>query len=128
MSLLHEHLAQVRQAVSAFSGILVEEYWEQLLTATRANLRIRLRFADHSLLEISEALAVEGGSVTWLCYRYHWQHATGHLILRYDNAPHHPEVGTFPHHKHLRETVVASQRPALPDLLTEIQHHLCKSE
>jgi len=22
-------------------------------------------------------------------------------ILRYDNAPHHPEIATFPHHKHV---------------------------
>lgn len=128
MSPLHDHLAHVRQAISTFPGIHVEEYWEQLLTATRANLRIRLHLADNSLLEISEALAVEGARLTWLSYRYHWQDTTGHLILRYDNAPHHPEVGTFPHHKHLRETVVASQRPALPDLLVEIQHHRFESE
>ncbi len=126
MSPLRDYLAQVQQAISTFPGIQVEEYWEQLLTVTRANLRIRLHLADNSLLEISEALAVEGGRLTWLSYRYHWQDATGNLILRYDNAPHHPEVGTFPHHKHLRETVVASQRPALPDLFVEIQHLLSR--
>lgn len=128
MSPLHDYLAHVQQVISAFPGIHVEEYWEQLLTATRSNLRIRLHFADNSLLEISEALAVEGAKLTWLSYRYHWQDTTGHLILRYDNAPHHPEVGTFPHHTHLRETVVASQRPALPDLLAKIQRHLFKPE
>lgn len=128
MSPLHDHLAHVRQAIRTFPGIHVEEYWEQLLTATRANLRIRLHLVDNSLLEISEALAVEGARLIWLSYRYHWQDTTGHLILRYDNAPHHPEVGTFPHHKHLRETVVASQRPALPDLLVEIRHYRFTSE
>ena len=126
MSPLRDYLAQIQQAISTFPGIQVEEYWEQLLTATRANLRIRLHLADNSLLEISEALAVEGGRLTWLSYRYHWQAATGNLILRYDDAPHHPEVETFPHHKHLRETVVASQRPALPDLFVEIQHYLSR--
>ena len=90
MSPLRDYLAQVQQAISTFPGVQVEEYWEQLLTVTRANLRIRLHLAGNSLLEISEALAVEGGRLA------------GHLILRYDNAPHHPEVGTFPHHKHLR--------------------------
>lgn len=91
MSPLRDYLAQIQQAISTFPGVQVEEYWEQLLTATRANLRIRLHLADNSLLEISEALAVEGGRLAWL-----------NLILRYDNAPHHPEVETFPHHKHLR--------------------------
>jgi hypothetical protein len=128
MSPLRDYLAQVQHAISTFPEIQVEEYWEQLLTVTRANLRIKLHLADNSLLEVSEALAVEGSSLTWLSYRYHWQDTTGHLILRYDNAPHHPEVGTFPHHKHLRETVVAAQRPALPDLFVEIQRHLFKPE
>lgn len=71
MSPLHDYLAHVQQVISTFPGIQVEEYWEQLLTATRANLRIRLHLADNSLLEISEALAVEGGRLTWLSYRYH---------------------------------------------------------
>ena len=126
MSPIHDYLTQIQQSISAFPGAQVEEYWEQLLTATRANLRIRLHLVDNSFLEISEALAVEEGRVAWLSYRYHWQDATGRLVLRYDDAPHHPEIETFPHHKHLREAVVAAQRPALPDLLAEIQHLLSK--
>jgi hypothetical protein len=59
MSPLRDYLAQIQQAISAFPGVLVEEYWEQLLTATRANLRIRLHLADNSLLEISEALQLQ---------------------------------------------------------------------
>lgn len=86
MSPLHDYLAHVQQVISTFPGIHVEEYREQLLTATRATLRIRLHLVDNSLLEISEALAVEGSRLTWLSYRYHWQDTTGHLILRYDNT------------------------------------------
>ena len=33
-------------------------------------------------------------------YAYHWQRANGELIARWDNAPHHPQLSTFPHHKH----------------------------
>ncbi|CBE68853.1 conserved protein of unknown function [Candidatus Methylomirabilis oxygeniifera] len=50
MSPLHDYLAQVQQAISALPWIQIEEYWAQLLTATRANLRIRLQLADNSLL------------------------------------------------------------------------------
>jgi hypothetical protein len=42
------------------------------------------------------------------------------LIFRYDNAPHHREVGTFPHHKHEQDQVSASQEPTLFDVLFEI--------
>jgi hypothetical protein len=41
-------------------------------------------------------------------------------IFRYDNAPHHSEIKTFPHHKHEKEEVKASNEPSLYDVLTEI--------
>lgn len=33
-------------------------------------------------------------------YRYHLQSPKGDLISRWDNAPHHPTVATFPNHLH----------------------------
>jgi uncharacterized protein DUF6516 len=124
MTPLQHYLLEVRQAVRNLPGAQVERYQEQHLSVTRANLRIRLRLTDHSLLEISEALVLREETLTWLSYRYHWQDADAHLIFRYDDTPHHPEVDTFPHHQHVAGMVMASQRPSLPHLLTEIQRRL----
>lgn len=33
-------------------------------------------------------------------YRYHLQSADGEMIVRWDNAPHHRGVSTFPNHLH----------------------------
>lgn len=33
-------------------------------------------------------------------YRYHLQTSSGELVSRWDNAPHHPTVPTFPDHRH----------------------------
>ncbi len=126
MSPIHNYLQQVREAIETFPGAQVERYRAELLTASRANLRIRLRLPDDSFLEISEALVVQEGTLSWLSYRYHWQDARGRLILRYDNAPHHPEVKNFSHHKHVEETVAPSERPALLGLLAEIRHLLAQ--
>ncbi len=73
MTAVSDYFEQIRQAVKAFAGAQVERYQEQLLTATRANLRIRLRLPDNSFLEISEALTVEEEDLSWLSYRYHLQ-------------------------------------------------------
>ena len=35
-------------------------------------------------------------------YSYHWQDKNQNLILRWDNAPHHNGISTFPHHKHIK--------------------------
>jgi len=48
------------------------------------------------------------------------------VILRYDNAPHHPEVDSFPGHKHVEDTVMPSGRPTLPDFFAEVQRLLAK--
>jgi hypothetical protein len=71
VSPLYTYLQQVRQAIETFPGARVERYRAELLTASRANLRIRLRLPDNSSLEISEALVVQEGTLTWLSYRYH---------------------------------------------------------
>ena len=34
-------------------------------------------------------------------YAYHWENSKGTLICRWDNAPHWPEISTFPNHIHL---------------------------
>lgn len=36
-------------------------------------------------------------------YSYHWQQKNTECIVRWDNAPHHQETATFPHHKHCGE-------------------------
>lgn len=41
-------------------------------------------------------------------------------ILRYDNAPHHTEIQTFPHHKHLKDEVQSLENFQLGDFLQEV--------
>jgi len=47
--------------------------------------------------------------------------------LIYDNVPHHPEIKTHPHHKHIRDSVVATQPPDLGEVLREIDAVLYKT-
>lgn len=54
-------------------------------------------------------------------YSYHWQDREKKTILRWDNAPHHPEVKTFPHHLHEEESVKESGEITLAEVLGEIE-------
>ena len=121
MTNIRDYLTQVRQAIEAMPNLNVEKYFEQIFTDTRCNLRIRLRFEDNSLLEISEAVTLTAGVLNWLSYRYHYQIASGNLIFRYDNAHHHPELCTYPDHKHTEVAVVDSTHPTIEEVLKEIQ-------
>jgi len=117
---LTEYFAEIFQLTQSLVGVHVERYEEQLLSATRGNLRLRLRFADQAWLEMSEAVLCTAGMLQWLSYRYHYQEPSG-LVLRYDNAPHHPEVVTHPDHKHVGDDVLASSHPTIAQVWLEVQ-------
>ncbi|MGA9349010.1 MAG: DUF6516 family protein [Anaerolineae bacterium] len=63
-------------------------------------LRYRLTLRDGGLLEMFERFQVVGGRLQVTKYSFHWQDADGQLRKRWDNAAHHPEVPTRPHHVH----------------------------
>lgn len=55
--------------------------------------KLRIKFIDNSFLDVW--LSLDGD------YSYHWEHrAQRGLIHRWDNAPDHPELRTFPRHFH----------------------------
>jgi len=53
-------------------------------------------------------------------YAYHVSKGT-QLIIRWDNAPHHRQVNTFPHHKHVKEDILASKEMSIEDILEELE-------
>ena len=115
---LERYFAAIEVAVSQLPAY-AENYVEEILTSERANLRIRLRFQNGSLLEINEAIIVEDDALKTLGYRYHFQRAGNELVFRYDNTPHFPDLPSFPHHKHLRNAVAAASKPDLLDVMQE---------
>jgi hypothetical protein len=84
----------------------------------------RLRFWDGSLLEFTETLTEQGVVLIKTDYAYHYQDIDDNLVFRYDNAPHHPEVSTHPHHKHTPIGIEAATPPHLNEVLHEIDQYL----
>lgn len=62
--------------------------------------RYRIHLTDGGIIETSERVVEIRGTLEITKYRHHWQNADGRLVKRWDNAPHHPEIETFPHHLH----------------------------
>lgn len=118
MSILEAYLQHIRRTVEQLPAATVDFYQEQIFSSDRANLRFRLHWPSGAILEVSEAIAMSAGILSWLSYRYHFQ--WDNQFLRYDNAPHHPYLPTHPDHKHRSTEVVASQRPDLEEFFREI--------
>ncbi|GAB4496424.1 MAG: hypothetical protein OHK0052_06300 [Anaerolineales bacterium] len=79
-------------------------------------------------MDIYEVVSTELGYPVRVSYAYTYLQADMR-IFRYDNAPHHPEILTFPHHKHIgsSERLAPADQPNLGQVLAEIENWLGKS-
>ena len=116
---LSKYLNKIEGAVRNLQGAYVESYEEEILTADRINLRIRIRFQTGHMLEINESLIGEKSQIIHLGYRYHFQDAKNNMIFRYDNTPHFSELDTYPHHKHLDDGVISFGQPSIVEVIEE---------
>jgi hypothetical protein len=62
-----------------------------------------------------------------ISYSYHFQNQDGEIIFRYDNARNHPEINTYPNHKHTKEKILPAVEPSLSDILAEIIRYIKKT-
>ncbi|HWQ32480.1 MAG TPA: DUF6516 family protein [Blastocatellia bacterium] len=78
-----------------------------------------LYFADGSRLEFTERIVIERAHPVKRDYRYQYvRHEAA--VFRYDNAPHHPLLPGFPHHKHIGRRTVPAAEPSLKEVLQEV--------
>lgn len=54
-------------------------------------------------------------------YSYHRQDKNGKLICRWDNAPYHFKIKTFPHHKHTDKRITESTQTSIEEILEYIK-------
>ncbi|MDD2920822.1 MAG: DUF6516 family protein [Anaerolineales bacterium] len=85
-------------------------------------VRCRVVFWDGSYLDLYEVVSTEMGHPIKLHYAYTYL-KNGARVFRYDNAPHHSEISTHPHHKHIGEQdkLMPAEEPTFSQVLSEIE-------
>ena len=78
-------------------------------------------FIDGSVLHFIEFIDTKE-QVDRYKYSFHYQDKKNKLIFRYDMAPHHKSIISFPHHKHEKseDNVISADPPIFSDILVEI--------
>lgn len=112
-------LRQVTETVRTCAFIESYELLEYVEEESIQFIRLKATLHNGSILHVKEFLS-PGKSK----YSYHWQDATGKLILRWDNAPHHRHISTFPYHLHEGDEIKPSERVFIHEVLTEIAKRL----
>lgn len=88
----------------AFFEVL-DEYIEQ----SYGFIRIKGKTSDGKTFEAFEYVIEKGRDLRFESYSFHLQEKKGNLIKRWDNAPHHKEISTFPFHLHEGEKILPSK-------------------
>lgn len=122
--ILRDYFDEIEQLLLNCLNIYVEQFSAIILSPERANLRLRVRIELRYLLAVSEALTVVDDQVLHVDYRYHFQDDGNNLIFRYDSTPHFPDLSSFPHHKHLPDSVIACEKPDIAQVLQEAMEFL----
>ena len=86
---------------------------------THGTVEGSLYFYDGSRLEFIETVTIERYRPVKLLYVYQYI-SGGEAVLRYNNAPHHPDLPTFPHHKHVGKARLPATEPTLSQVLSEV--------
>lgn len=118
---MRKFIEQLEKAVST-SPIVLSSHIEKQFGPSGATVYLRgsLRFIDSTVLELALFANDSARGVVVDKYRFQYMSMDGQMIFRYDNAPHHPETASFPHHKHTPDKAAPSSMPAITDLLNEI--------
>jgi hypothetical protein len=75
-----------------------------------------ITFKDGTIFHFKEVLLEEN-----VHYRFHYMDNKNNLIFRWDTAPHHKGLKTFPYHVHLPDGVKESKQVTLIGVLDRIE-------
>ena len=112
------YFTEVEQALQAFPNIRSSTLRKKQYNAGQGCISGSVQFDNGCRLEFMELKDTDRSAKVKYRYQYMDQHNA--CVFRYDNAPHHPDISTCPHHKHVGDEVTESCEPTLFDVLLEI--------
>jgi len=119
--MIQRFLDNIEKVIGSYPAILSSTLQKQIGPGgNTVYLKGVITFADLSVLDLSVFAAASRNKIVQEKYRFQYMDKRNQIVFRYDNAPHHRELSTFPHHKHLPDRVIPAAMPALGDILNEI--------
>jgi len=111
----------IKRIIKQFSDIV--QFIEKLELSEEGHvskLKVKLKLFDGSVLWIREVRLKNKIDA----YSYYWLRSDETLIMGWDNAPHHKEMQSFPHHKHIGNKIESSKEMDVEKVLNFIKTFL----
>ena len=123
--MIEKYFLQIELIVQEFPNIRSLSLTKKIYNARQGFISGSVIFENGYRLDFVEVKNTDKKSK--IKYRYQYMNENSEMVFRYDNAPHHSDVKTFPHHKHEIAGIKASDEPSLFDIMTEIAKSQRKS-
>ncbi|MDX2249158.1 MAG: DUF6516 family protein [Bacteroidia bacterium] len=125
--MINDYFRKLKETINQFdSSISDQSTTEKAYSEKKGFIEGEILFTDDSRLDFAEVKDTDHESK--IKYRYHYMNNENELIFRYDNAPHYPELESFPHHKHTQDGVYPCSEPEIDNVLSEIEPLVIEKE
>ena len=117
--MINDYFNKINNIISSFSSI-IKSYTktEKVYSNNIGFISGKIIFTDDFMLSFMELKNTTKNHKNK--YNYHFMDNLNNLIFRYDNAEYHRDISTFPHHKHIPQTILPASEPELINVLIEI--------
>ncbi|BBC22757.1 DUF6516 family protein [Pseudanabaena sp. ABRG5-3] len=119
--MIEDYFVQLEEIIKEFPNIRFVSITKKIYNISQGYISGSIIFENNHRLDFVEVKNIE--ILNKIKYRYHYMNDEQVMIFRYDNAPHHTNVSTFPHHKHDGENIRESGEPSLDQVLLEISRN-----
>ncbi|GBD96012.1 MAG TPA: hypothetical protein ENG83_15345 [Nitrospirae bacterium] len=119
--MVSRYAADIELALTKSPVVISHQFQLTLTSSTTGYIEVLVLFQNGSKLSVFEFLRYSNTAVSREKYRYQFMNSKDQEIFRYDNAPHHKSVSSFPHHKHIENKVYDSIAPSLTEVLKEAE-------
>jgi hypothetical protein len=128
MSTITKYLDDIRQLLEQTPYILSKSLEYEDRGGVALLIKGNIIFENLSELHFREIISFTHADLfDKIAYSFHYQDKKNALIFRYDNAEHHPEIPSYPHHKHLpKSNIEISEEISLTEVIFEICHEFKK--
>ncbi len=119
--MINVYAAELEAEIACSSIVISHKIQHTITSSTTGHIEVFILFQDGSKLSAFEFLRLIDKIVNREKYRYQYMDSRDKEIFRYDNAPHHKSIASFPHHKHVDNMVYNSKAPSLINVLKEVE-------
>ena len=121
--MIYDYFSKVQRKLEAIKWIIIEQSINfDFVSDEMSIVTGKLVFIDKSILDFMELVSREEAE-----YRFQYMDQTKGLICRWDSAPHHKEIPTFPYHIHTKKGVKESIKVNLIEILDNVSEKVIEN-